>query len=241
MELSHARVIALPAEFDATSLRALEVAFGEPDGRVLVLSGHAPGTTFCRGLSLEQAAASADPDAARRSLQRFADLLVLLTELPVPRVAAVDGAAIGGGVGFAAACDVVLATPRATFALPELLWGFFPASIWPVLSDRVAGRALEALALQGHSIDAAEALRIGLIDRIVPVHALEQAVRQLVRSVARGDATCLAPLRTWRRRQASRPLREAILEGGSITAALVARPSTQRRLQRYLDGEAPWT
>ena len=241
MELNRARMIALPAEFDAATLGALEVAFAEPDGRAVVLSGAEPGAVFCRGLSLAQAAQSDDPAAAQRSLQRFAELLVALTDLPVARIACVDGAAVGGGVGFAAACDVVLATPRSTFALPELLWGFFPAAIWPVLCDRVAGRALEALALQGHSIGADEAHRIGLVDRIVPEHDLERTVRQLLRCVVRGDATCLAPLRAWRRTQASLPLREAILEGGRITAALVARPATQLRLRRYLDGEAPWT
>ena len=77
-----------------------------------------------------------------------------------------EGAARGGGVGLAAACDVVVASEDSSFALPELLFGLLPAVALPFLLDRISIQAIRLWALTGHSRSAAEAMADGLVDQI---------------------------------------------------------------------------
>jgi len=83
----------------------------------------------------------------------------MMHQAPKPLLAAVDGRSIGGGMGLACACDWVVATERATFALPELLWGLMPAIIWPVLTDRMAPHVVRHWTLCAHSRSALEDMR----------------------------------------------------------------------------------
>src|SRR4030095_2477202 len=89
--------------------------------------------TFCAGMNVDAVLED------RQAMGIFADLFTMLQSSPKPLLAVVDGAAIGGGLGLACACDWVVATSRATFALPELLWGLAPATIWPIVSSRMTG------------------------------------------------------------------------------------------------------
>src|SRR5438477_5999325 len=82
-------------------------------------------------------------------------------------LAVVDEQALGGGVGLAAVCDYVLATERATFGLPELLLGLVPATIFPILLERMPPQRARRLALLGHTQNAAQASASGLVDEVV--------------------------------------------------------------------------
>src|SRR5215831_19377730 len=135
-------VIAMPHRLDEPSVRhiaeALEAA---AEASLVVLQGE-PGR-FCLGLNFAVLSASRIemPDVCR-GLEAFVGCLELLMRSPRPTLAVVDGPALGGGLGLAAACDIVLATERAEFGLPEALYGLTPAIIRPALLTRLSQQQL---------------------------------------------------------------------------------------------------
>jgi methylglutaconyl-CoA hydratase len=99
---------------------------------------------------------------------------------PLPTVALVHGGCFGGGIGFAAACDIAVAADDAVFALSEVRWGITPAPIIPLLVDRVGARATGRLALTGERFGAALAREIGLVHETCPGAELEAAGARFV-------------------------------------------------------------
>ncbi len=122
------RTIEVPERLDARSLARLEVALAADEGSVLMLRGSR--AVFCRGMDL----AAATDGAIERGARAYASVLGALRSAPRPTVALVEGEALGGGVGLLAACDLVIASTSATFALPEALYGLVPAMVVPVLT-----------------------------------------------------------------------------------------------------------
>ncbi len=147
--------------------RALQNAASSP---LVVMEGRAG--SFCEGFdskSWGEREGDGDVPGAQRAeecLSRYASLLRAIGQLPQPTMALVDGAAVGAGVGLAAICDVVLATPRATFSLPETAIGLIPAQVFPILARRVGVSRARLMAIGDQPLCAAEALRLGLIDEI---------------------------------------------------------------------------
>jgi enoyl-CoA hydratase len=118
-----------------------------------------------------------------------------LENLPQPTIAAVNGFAIGGGCELALACDIRIASDRATFGAPEVSFGITPGYGGTQRLPRIigAGRALE-LILTGRMIDAQEAVTIGLVNRVVPAEELKDEVLRVARSISANgrDAVRLA-------------------------------------------------
>jgi enoyl-CoA hydratase/carnithine racemase len=216
--------IALPERLSPESLDVLYAAlYDAEDVRVLV--GTESG--FCQGMDL--GAQGADVEAA------FAQFARVLSEIrQAPTVAFVDGDARGGGVGLAAACDVVLATHRARFTLTEVLFGLVPGAILPALHDRLAPQKVRRLALTGLAADAEEALRIGLVDEIVPD---ESGLRNWTRALARAEPGASDVLRAL----LDEGFDAAVEKGGQATRDCLAGEAAQRRIAAFLDGGVPWS
>lgn len=151
----------LMGEFDA-ALDALPSDLG-----ALVIQGE--GGVFSAGADLKALrSALASPPGERDPLAALSvaggRFFARLHALPCVTVALVDGAAVGGGMGLAAAADIVIATPAARFALAETSLGFPPAQIAPYLVGRLGLRVATRLALTGARLDGREALALGLAD-----------------------------------------------------------------------------
>ena len=148
-----------------TELTALHSAIDGTDRPVAYLCG--AGDAFCAGADLDVVADLDDPEAFARRGQRLA---AAVAGADAVVVCGIDGAARGGGVELAAAADVRVATPAATFAEPGVSFGLFGAWGGTVRLPRVMGEG-EALdfALSGRVLDADEALRTGLVSRVVDV------------------------------------------------------------------------
>ncbi|KAB1187334.1 MULTISPECIES: enoyl-CoA hydratase/isomerase family protein [Haloferax] len=144
-------------------LDALEAAIEDTDAPVVLLRGNGP--AFCAGADLDSVADLADPEAFARHGQRVANTIEQSSAVVV---AGIDGAARGGGVELALACDVRVATPRATLGEPGVKIGLFGAWGGTVRLPRIVGEghALE-FSLSGRVVDADEALQMGLVSRIV--------------------------------------------------------------------------
>jgi len=162
--------------------QSLQRARREDTGRVITLL--ARGKHFCRGLDFS-AAFSEDRRPNRELLERLRECFTLLTSSPLPVIASVQGDATGGGVGLVAACDLVLASPQATFMLSEVIVGLVPAFIAPFLLRRVTPGRLRSMALGTRGLRAVEAREYGLVDELTeedPEVALRRQLQRLLRS-----------------------------------------------------------
>jgi 3-carboxymethyl-3-hydroxy-acyl-[acp] dehydratase len=191
--------------------------------------------SFCEGLDLGMLAETETDIAA--SLERFADLLDTIEAVPRPVVALVNGPAMGGGVGLAAAADLVIASPRATFGLPECLFGLIPAMVFPVLARRVGHTRSRWLALSARTLTADEAVRIGLVDELAedPDAALDRHARRFERLDPGAMAAVKSLAATWASGQSG--YRQTAAQR---FAELLKRPETRDRIARFLDGDTPW-
>jgi enoyl-CoA hydratase/carnithine racemase len=237
VELIDTASVKLPADLDATSIAmvttALREALASPAAVVTVTGANAD--TFCLGLALGAGTGHTAPTHA------FSDLLTMMHLAPKPLLAVVNGRAIGGGMGLACACDWVVASDQATFALPELLWGLVPAIIWPVLTDRMAPHAVRQWTVSAHSRSAAEAHAAGLVDELAASGGLDRATQRGARTLSRLDPEALQRLRGWARESRHYDLPGALQRGAEITAGMLNRPAVQRRWQAFSAGESPWS
>jgi enoyl-CoA hydratase/carnithine racemase len=193
---------------------------------------------FCEGLDLEGMVprAGAETDGLQ-TLRRFAELLTTLERLPQPVVALVRGPAWGGGLGLAAASDLILASPDATFGLPESLLGLIPATVFPAVARRIGVPRARLLALGGPPLAAEEALRLGLVDEVT--QDLEGALRRYTRRFARMDRRAIAELKALVAERFGAPTgyqEDAVTRFGR----LLHSRETHARLIRFMAGGAPW-
>lgn len=121
--------------------------------RALIICGADP--VFCSGM-----------DVKEKAPELIAELYRTIHDSPVLTLAAVQGAALAGGLGLMAACDLVIAHPNTLFGLPELQIGLVPALVMVVLSRRILQCELREMIFLGEKIDAAKAKSLGLINRI---------------------------------------------------------------------------
>lgn len=122
----------------------------------------------------------------------LADLFRAFRRCPRPVIARVNGHALAGGFGLAAACDIVIAADHATFGTPEVNVGLWPMMISAVLHRLIPSRAALDLMLTGRRIDAAEAQRLGVVSRVVPAAELDTAVDETVAALAKLSPAVLA-------------------------------------------------
>jgi methylglutaconyl-CoA hydratase len=176
--------------FDETMIGELDAAFAALEAdetvRVIVLAG--AGKHFSAGADLQwmQRASQAGLEWNVADARRFAAMLARIEACPKPTVARVQGAALGGGVGLACACDIAVASDTASFSVSEAKFGILPAVIGPYVTNAVGKRQARRLALTASRIGAAEALSIGLVQMVVTLDALDAAVDQVVNDLLIG-------------------------------------------------------
>ena len=154
--------------FDAPMLNAFEdnVRQALADDAVRVLVVAAEGSVFCAGADLRGDGSRPAGELAAEAVEALARLLQLMCEVDKPIVARVQGPAVGGGLGFVAASDIVIAAPEASFTLREVRVGAVPAVVSIPLLDRVEVSTLRELSLTGTTVDATTACRLGIVDRV---------------------------------------------------------------------------
>jgi polyketide biosynthesis enoyl-CoA hydratase PksH len=216
--------------------RVLDLVADRPPVRVLVL-GHT-GPWFCAGMDFAETAETGGGGQTGGDTGRFFDLLERLSDTDALTIAAVDGRAAGGGVGLAAACDVVLASPAATFTLPEALWGLLPAAVYPFLRRRVGPGRARSLALSTATLSAAQAAGAGLVDGVAD--PLRPAT---IRTARRGS--CVRRETTRRIKAYARsydPLPSGAREAaGAALAGALDEPGVRDGIDRWTrTGQLPW-
>ena len=157
--------------------------------RVVVISG--AGTDFCSGADLSALRKISDASVSENlaDAQSLMELFLMIRRLRLPVVAAVHGKSLAGGCGLATACDLVLAASSARFGYPEVKIGFVPAMVMAILRRNVSEkRAFELLTL-GAEIDALEAERIGLVNKVFGDETFASDVTAFTRAFSRSSQT----------------------------------------------------
>lgn len=210
--------------FDEAMIGELDAAFAQladdASVRVIVLAGE--GKHFSAGADLQwmQRASTASAEWNLADARRFAAMLARIEACPKPTVARVQGAALGGGVGLACACDIAIAAENASFSVSEAKFGILPAVIGPYVTNAVGKRQAKRLALSTTRIGAAEALAIGLVQQVVAADALDAAVNATVRELLAGGPAAQAEIKRLFAQLAVGPITPEVRE---LTAQTISR------------------
>jgi enoyl-CoA hydratase len=177
---------------------ALTVLAGDDALRTLIITGAGP--VFSAGFDLgELEAAATDADLSETlwaSSDRYHQAML---DFPFPIVAAVNGPALAGGFDLAVMCDIRVAADTARFAHPEIRFGDV---VYGPLHDLVGGAVARDLCLTGRSVDAAEAFRLHLVSRVVPLPELSAAATETATSIASAPRDVLIRTKAKARRRA---------------------------------------
>lgn len=177
---------ALNAALIAELHHAIDEVASRPAVRALVLAGR--GASFCAGGDLEWMRANAEAPIEQnlQDARQLGFMLRTLANCPKPTIARVHGAALGGGLGLASACDLVIASASAQFGATETRLGLSPSSIAPYVSAAIGERAARAWFLLGERLGAQEVQRLGLVHKVVEPEALDSALQGLLATLRLG-------------------------------------------------------
>ena len=177
---------ALDGELTAELHHALDALSQEETVRAIVIGGR--GASFCAGGDLQwmrrQAAGRFEDNL--EDARQLAFTLRTLANCPKPTIARVHGAALGGGVGLVAACDLALASSDAVFGLTETRLGLTPSTIAPYIVAAIGDRAARRCLLTGERFDAEEAQRLDLVQQVVVPERLDERLQAMLAAIALG-------------------------------------------------------
>ena len=182
---------ALSRELLGALQRELDQIRADPKVRVVVITGK--GRAFCAGHDLkEMRGERADPAKVRALFEQCSEVMLMLTRLPQPVIALVDGMATAAGCQLVAACDLALATTNARFATSGVRYGLFCSTPMVPVSRNLARKPAMEMLLTGDFIEADEALRLGLVNQVVSPDKLEEAFDALLARLLNKPADVLA-------------------------------------------------
>jgi len=227
--LSLALMAALEAELDAieSDLRI----------RAVVLAGAGP--AFCAGHDLRELHAETRPAAHAALFEACSRLMQRIVDLRCPVIAQVHGVATAAGCQLVATCDLAVAAADARFATPGVNIGLFCSTPMVALSRAVGRKAAMAMLLTGEPVDAAEAQRIGLVNRVVPPAELAAAVDALAAAVAGKSGPTVALGKRAFYRQADMGLADAYAYASEVMATNMGLPDAGEGIGAFLEKRKP--
>jgi methylglutaconyl-CoA hydratase len=225
--------------FNATLIAELHEAFeslgGRGDVRAIVLAGE--GKAFCGGADVNWMQASLDLSVEEnledaRALSR---MLRVIDGVPKPVIGRIQGAALGGGSGLAAVCDIAIAGEDAFFGFTEVKLGLIPAVISPFVVAKIGSSAMRALGLTGERFSAHRARDIGLVHEVVAENELDDAVERAVATVLTASPSAVAVAKELFARVAQSSYDDSL----ELTARAIAQqrtsPEGQEGLRAFLE------
>jgi methylglutaconyl-CoA hydratase len=219
---------------------ACEELDADPGVRAIVLRG--AGKTFCGGADVSWMRASLDlsRDENVEDARAMSRMFRALDRISKPVIGSIHGAALGGGAGLVACCDVAIASAETLFGFTETKLGIMPAVISPFVLAKIGRSHARALALTGERFDAARALAIGLVHETVPdAAALEAAVARILREVASASPTGVAATKALFATVAESPYDETLETTAQAIATQRTSAEGQDGLRAFLEKRTP--
>jgi methylglutaconyl-CoA hydratase len=209
------------------------------DCGALILTG--AGSAFCAGLDIEHLATMHQRTAVEHQQESasIARLLRTLYDLPKPTIAAVNGAAIAGGMGLATICDFTLSVPEARFGYTEARIGFIPAIVASFLFMQVGEKRARDLLLTARLLTAQEALDFGLLTRIVPERELMHEAEDLAQSLLRNSSESLSAIKQLLSHHAKARLDEELAAAIDWNAQARSTKDFQEGIRAFLEKRPP--
>ena len=228
---------ALSAAMIGALREELGAAGSDPAIHVIVLAGNGP--AFCAGHDLREIQAYPQPAYREGLFSACAQLMLQITRLRVPVVARVAGVATAAGCQLAATCDLVVAGESARFATPGVDIGLFCTTPMVALTRAVAAKPAMEMLLTGDLISAADAYRIGLVNRVVPDPELDEATARLAAKVAAKPpgVVALGKAAYWRQRDL--PLADAYAYASGVMTTNLGSADAAEGIDAFLTKRPP--
>jgi methylglutaconyl-CoA hydratase len=226
---------AFNAQLIADLTAACRALDADARARVVVLGGR--GKSFSAGADLNWMKAAGEASEADNfaDAMRLAGMLRTLSEMSKPTIARVHGAALGGGMGLASACDICIATERAVFATSEVKFGIIPSAISPYVIRAIGERQAYRYFQSAERIQAARAAELGLAHEVVGADALDAKVQEVVAALLEGGPKSQAAAKQLIRAVANHPVNDALVEDTARRiAALRVTPEAREGLDAFL-------
>jgi methylglutaconyl-CoA hydratase len=224
-----------------TELRKTLFDLGSLDQvRVVVLGGRGP--SFCAGVDLQwmKAAAGFTREENLREAQALADLFFTVYNSPKPIVTRVQGAALGGGSGLVAACDIPVAALGTQFGFTEVRLGIVPAVISPYVIGKIGESAARELFLTGERFEAVRAAEIGLVRAAVPLEDLDAAVEGRVQELLQAGPRAVAEAKALIREVAWKRVEDVQRYTVERISDLRVSPEGQEGMRAFLEKRKPY-
>lgn len=204
--------------------------------RVVVLGGR--GKSFSAGADLNWMKAAGQASEAENfaDAMKLAGMLRALAEMDKPTIARVHGAALGGGMGLASACDICVAGEKAVFATSEVKFGIIPSAISPYVIRAIGERQAYRYFQTAERISAARAAELGLAHEAVATEELDAKVAEIVDALLQGGPKAQAAAKALIRAVGNRPVADAVVEDTARRISqLRATPEAAEGLTAFLD------
>ena len=226
--------------FNAQLIADLTAACIELDAddtvRAVVLAGR--GKSFSAGADLNWMKAAGEASEAENfaDAMKLAGMLRTLAEMKKPTIARVHGAALGGGMGLASACDICIAGDKAVFATSEVKFGIIPSAISPYVIRAIGERQAYRYFQTAERINATRAATLGLAHEAVATEELDAKVKEVVEALLQGGPKSQAAAKDLIRAVANRPVSDAlVMDTARRIASLRATPEAKEGLAAFLD------
>jgi methylglutaconyl-CoA hydratase len=209
------------------------------DVRIAVLSG--AGKTFCAGADVTWMAKALayTHDENVRDATAMSNMFAAINELPIAVIGQVHGAALGGGAGLAAVCDIVVADDQAVFGFTETKLGILPAVISPFALAKIGRSAARELFLTGARFSAARAKEIGLVHAVVPAADLDTVVARYVDELLAAGPEAVAAAKALIPQVWGRTIEGATAITTTAIATRRVSPEGQEGLRAFLEKRKP--
>ena len=230
--------------FDEALIKELTAACKALDGddavRVVILAGR--GKSFSAGADLNwmKRAANNSVEENMSDARGLAGMLRTLAEMKKPTIARVQGAALGGGTGLTAACDIAVASTKAVFATSEVKFGIIPSAISPYVVRAIGARQAYRYFQSAERIDASRARELGLVHEAVEPEALDAKVQEIVAALIQGGPLSQAAAKDLIRAVDNQPINDTLVEDTAHRIAyLRATPEAKDGIAAFLDKRQP--
>jgi methylglutaconyl-CoA hydratase len=222
-------------------IAALTKAVAAPPAgaKAVVLSGE--GASFCAGADAEwmKRSKSFTREENARDAAAVSTMLQAIDDCPLPVIARIQGAAMGGGAGLAAVADIAVAEDGAQFGFSEVRLGLVPAVISTYVLPRIGIGAARRYFLTGERFDAAEARRIGLVHEVAPQGQLDVKVQTIVSEILKGGPQAVKAAKRLLRDVVRLPREKAVEETLRVISEIRVTPEAQEGLSAFLEKRKP--
>lgn len=232
---------AISPELITDMIDAIKVVGEDSDTRAVLITG--AGKAFCAGGDVQEdiiPVSKMRPSEWRAYIKSFCNMIRDLNAMPKPVIAGINGVTVGGGCDIAMSCDIRVASDKARFGYGYIKMGIISDMGGNYMMPRLVGSgAAKLFAFTGDIIDAKEAFRIGLVDKLVPANEFNDAVNNLVSKIANGPTAAIVLIKEAMRKSATMDLETSLDYTMNLQSAIIDSQDVVEGYTAFLEKRKP--